>query len=75
MKKIIFIILVVFIGYVVFCVVQDLLLFVIGGIDVCGIFVNEEVLWFIVYKLVVNFKKYVVYDCYDVVEILGIEFV
>lgn len=44
---------------------------VIVGIEVRNILLNEDILCLVIYKSLVNFKKYVVNDCYDVVEKLG----
>lgn len=44
---------------------------VIGGIEVRGIQANEDVLRSVIYKSIVNSKKYVVNDRYDVAEKLG----
>lgn len=46
---------------------------VIGGIEVRGIESNQEILRSIIYKSMVNSKKYVVNDRYDVAEKVGAE--
>jgi len=46
---------------------------VIGGIEVTGIQFNQDILRSIIYKSLVNSKKYVVNDRYDVAERVGIE--
>jgi hypothetical protein len=46
---------------------------VIGGIEVRGITTNEEILRSIIYKSLVNSKKYVVNDRYDVAERIGVD--
>lgn len=46
---------------------------VIGGIEVRGITSNEDVLRSVIYKSLVNSKKYVVNDRYDVSEKIGID--
>ena len=46
---------------------------VIGGIEVRGISFNDEILRSIIYKSLVNSKKYVVNDRYDVAEKIGLD--
>ncbi len=43
----------------------------IGGIEVRGVTSNEDILRSVIYKNLVNSKKYVVFDRYDVAEKLG----